>query len=165
MITLDFILLGIIIIWAILGFRRGFLSTLGSLVGIILAILIASRFYPIVGDWFGGTNVSNIVAFVMLFGIITKLISIVFWILGKVFEVITVLPFISSFDKILGLVLGFAQGIFMLSAILYFLSKYPLNDWLTNQMGHSIVSATLLKMAVILIPLFPEAIKKLKSVI
>jgi len=165
MITLDFILLGIIIIWAILGFRRGFLSTLGSLVGIILAILIASRFYPIVGDWFGGTNVSNIVAFVMLFGIITKLISIVFWILGKVFEVITVLPFISSFDKILGLVLGFAQGIFMLSAILYFFSKYPLNDWLTNQMGHSIVSATLLKMAVILIPLFPEAIKKLKSVI
>ncbi|MBT7006966.1 CvpA family protein, partial [Candidatus Falkowbacteria bacterium] len=105
------------------------------------------------------------VAFIMLFGVVTKLISIVFWILGKVFEVVTILPFISSFDKMLGLILGFAQGLFMLSAILYFLSKYPLNEWLTDQMGHSIVSATLLKMAVVLIPLFPEAIKKLKSVI
>jgi len=165
MITLDYILLGIILLWALLGFKKGFLETLGSLVGIIIATLIASRFYPELSGWFGATNFTNIIAFVVIFGVATKIMSLVFWILGKIFKLVTILPFISTFDRFLGLILGLVGGIFTMSIVLYFLSKYPLNDWLTAQMGESVVAGVLLTIGVIFVPLFPEAIKKLKSII
>ena len=44
-----------------------------------------------------------------------------------------------------------------------FLLKYPLNDWLNAQMADSIVTLVLLKIGIVLVPLFPEAVKKLKS--
>jgi len=165
MIILDYILLGIILLWALLGFKKGFLESLGSLVGIIIAVLLASRFYPNVSSWLGGNNFTNIIAFVVLFGLSTKIMSLIFWILGKIFKLVTILPFISTFDRFLGFILGLAGGIFTLSIVLYFLSKYPLNDWLTEQMGVSLVAKVLLSIGLIFVPLFPEAIKKLKSII
>ena len=163
MIALDYILLATILIWAVFGFRKGFLQTLGSLIGIIIAVIIASRFYPILSAYFGSTNVSDLLAFITIFGISIKLIGIIFWVFGKIFEVVTVLPFISSFDSLLGAVLGLVQGIFMSGIVLYFLSKHPINEWVIDQMMNSPISAVLLKITYIFVPLFPEAIKTIKS--
>jgi membrane protein required for colicin V production len=165
MITIDYIFLALILISALLGFRKGFLGMLGSLIGLILSILIASRMYPMAADWFGGTNVANIVSFILIFIISTKIISIIFWVLGKLFEVVTILPFIESFDKLLGGILGLAQGIIGMAVIVYFLNKFPVNDWLTDQLSTSIVTSVLLTIGGFFGPLFPEAIKKLKSII
>lgn len=163
MVMLDYILLGIILIIGLSGFKRGFLESLGSIVGLVIATLIASRFYPLVGGWFGGTNLSNVIAFILIFAAATKIVSLLFWVLGKVFQVITILPFISSFDRLLGLILGLAEGIFVMSIILYFLGKYPLNDWLLLQMSISGVAKILLTIGQIFIPLFPTAVKMIKS--
>ncbi|MBU1131961.1 CvpA family protein [Patescibacteria group bacterium] len=165
MVVLDYILLLLIIGFAILGFRRGFLSVLGSLFGLIIAVLVASRFYLPIAHWFSDTNFAKAVAFVLLFLITIKLVSLLFWIVGKVFQVVTVLPFISGLDKTLGLVLGMVEGIFVLSVLLYFLAKYPINDWFTLQISISVVSGVLLKLVVIFVPFFPEALTKLKSYI
>ncbi|MFH0988233.1 MAG: CvpA family protein [Parcubacteria group bacterium] len=163
MVILDYILIGIILLLGLSGFKRGFLESLGSIIGLVIATLIASRFYPLAGSWFGGTNLSNVIAFIIIFAAAIKIVSLLFWVLGKVFQIITVLPFVSSFDRLLGLILGLAEGIFVMSIILYFLGKYPLNDWLLLQMSISIVAKTLLGIATIFIPLFPVAVKMIKS--
>lgn len=163
MVILDYILLGIILIIALLGFKKGFIESLGSVLGLILAAVIASRYYLIVGAWFGGSNLSHIIAFILIFGVSIKIISLLFWVVGKVFQIITVLPFISSFDRLLGLILGCVEGIFILSIILFFILKYPLNNWLMDQMAASAVAKSLLKIALVFIPLFPDALKKIKS--
>jgi len=165
MLTLDYILLGIIVLFALLGLKKGFLGVLGSLLGIILAILVASRLYPVGAGWLGGANWANVVSFIIIFGLSSKIIGLVFWILGKIFQLATVLPFIASFDRFIGLILGFVQGIFVCGIVLYFASKYPMHPWLTEQMARSVVSMTLLQLASIFIPFFPEAIKKIKAVI
>jgi len=46
--ALDFILIGILLLSAIIGFRRGLVLTVFRFVSFILALLIASRLYPIV---------------------------------------------------------------------------------------------------------------------
>lgn len=163
MVTLDYILLGIILIVALLGFKKGFLESLGSIIGLILAAVIASRYYLLIGAWFGGSNLAHIIAFILIFGVSIKIISLLFWAFGKIFQIITVLPFIASFDRLLGLILGFAEGIFILSIVLFFMLKYPLSDWVMGQMAASAVAKTLLKIALVFIPLFPEALKKIKS--
>lgn len=160
---LDYILLAIVLILGLFGFKKGFLETLGSLVGIVVATVVASRFYPNVAGWFGDSNFTNIIAFLVIFSLTVKLVSLLFWVLGKLFQVITVLPFISHFDKLLGLILGLVEGILILAVVLNFFLKFPLNEWMITQMGASVVAGVLLKIGFVFIPLFPEALKKIKS--
>lgn len=163
MISLDYILLGIIILIGFWGLKKGFLQSLGSIVGLVLATIIASRFYPTVAGWFGSTNFSNVLSFIIIFGLATRIVSLVFWVLGKVFRLITILPFISSFDRLLGLILGLVEGILVLAVILTFALKYPINYWIIEQMSLSVVAGVLLKIGMFSLPLFPEALKTMKS--
>ncbi|KKR07559.1 MAG: Colicin V production protein [Parcubacteria group bacterium GW2011_GWC2_39_14] len=163
MVILDYILLGIIILLGILGLRRGLIQSVGSIIGIIVGTLVASRFYPLVADWFGGSNLTTLLTFIVIFSITVKLVSILFWLLGKIFKIITILPIISHFDRFLGLILGLVEGLLVLAVILSFLLKYPFNYWIVTQMGASVVAKVLLKIGFVFIPLFPDALKKIKS--
>lgn len=165
MVIIDYILLGLILIIALLGFKKGFLESLGSIIGLVVAAIIASRFYPVVADWFGGTNFSNVIAFILIFSLAIKIVSLLFWVMGKIFQVVTVLPFVSSFNRMLGLILGFVEGVFVLAVILHFLVIYPLNDWLLWQMSISTVTKVLLTIGNVFLPLFPEALKQVQSVL
>jgi len=160
---LDYILLAVVLILGLLGLKKGFLESLGSIFGIVIATIVASRFYPNFAGWFGDSNFTNIIAFLVIFSLTVKLVSLLFWVLGKLFQVITVLPFISHFDKLLGLILGLVEGILILAVVLNFFLKFPLNEWMITQMGASVVAGVLLKIGFIFIPLFPEALKTLKS--
>jgi len=160
---LDYILLSLILLSAGLGLKSGFLSSLGSLIGLVIAALLASRFYPDVANWFGGSNMAQVISFIALFVVSSKLIGLIFWLLGKAFQIITVLPFVSSIDKVLGLVLGLAEGILIMALIVYFINKYPFNDWLNMEMKGSVVAPVLISISQIFLPLLPEAVKKIKS--
>jgi len=163
MVILDYILLGIIVILGVLGLRRGLIQSVGSILGIIIATLVASRFYTMVAEWFGGSNLTNLLTFIVIFSITVKLVGIIFWLLGKIFKVVTVLPIISHFDRFFGLILGVVEGLLILAVILNFLLKYPFNYWIITQMSGSVVAKVLLKIGFIFIPLFPDALKKIKS--
>lgn len=141
------------------------METVGSIVGIVLATVLASRFYPYLAHFVGDSNLMNILSFVIIFSASVKLVSLLFWLFGKIFQIITVLPLISTFDSLLGLILGFVEGVFILSVILYFMLKFPVNSWIVEQMTASPITNVLLKIAYLFIPLFPEAINKLKAII
>jgi len=163
--TLDYILLGVILLSALWGFRKGFLETLGGILGIIVATVIAGKFYLLLGSFLGGNNLSNFISFLVIFFIILKIVGLSFWILGKIFQLISIVPFLQSFDRLLGAVLGLLEGILVLTVVMYFLSKYPLNQWLLTQMQSSIITVLLLKASYIFMPLLPEAMKRIKSLI
>lgn len=165
MVTLDYILIAIVLLFGALGWKKGFLRSVGSIVGLVLAAVLASRYYVDVGSWFGGTNFSNVIAFLLIFSITSKLVSLLFWILGKIFKLISIIPFLQSFDRLLGAIFGLVEGVFVLSIFVYFMSKYPINDWLTSSLEVSVVAGVLLKIGIIFVPLFPETLKKLKSII
>ena len=165
MVIIDYIILLLILGSAILGYRKGFLRSLGSILGIIIAAVVASRFYPTVAGWFGDSNLYRIIAFIIIFLVAIKLVSLLFWLIGKVFQIVTVLPFVSGIDSILGFILGTVEGIFTLSVITYFLSKYPVHPWLTSELGSSLITTVLLKIVYIFMPFFPEALKTLKSIL
>lgn len=159
MFTVDYILLAIIVLFALWGLKRGFLASLGSVLGIAAAVVVASRFYPQASSWLGGSNVSNVIAFVVIFSLTVKIISVAFWLVGKIFRIITVLPLIGSFDRFLGIIFGLAGGIFSAAVIVYFVLKFPFSSWLTEQLSHSVVSETLIKISGIFLPLLPDALK------
>ncbi|MFA6537358.1 MAG: CvpA family protein [Patescibacteria group bacterium] len=160
---LDYILLGFILMTALLGLRKGFLLSLGSIVGIVAGAVLASRFYPLLAGFFGNTNTANLVSFILVFGVIIKVVGLLFWLLGKIFQIVTVLPFIATFDRLLGLILGTVKAIFICAVVLNIALKFPINYWMMEQMTGSIITKVLLNISQIFLPLFPEALKKLKS--
>ncbi|MBI5254594.1 CvpA family protein [Candidatus Falkowbacteria bacterium] len=165
MLLFDYILLGALLLFVFYGFRAGLIQSVGALIGLIVGSVFASRYCESIGNLLGDSNFMKMLAFFLLFGLITKLIGFVFKIVGKIFKIITVLPLLAQADKLLGAIFGAAEGILFLAVMLFFLSKFPINAWLTNSMSASVITATLLKISAIFMPLFPVAVKQLETLI
>ena len=166
----DIVLLIIIAWFGLFGLWFGLVHTVGSLVGVIMGVYLASRFYEPVANWVvgatgWGANMSRVVIFVLAFIIINRLVGLGFWIMDKFLSILTHLPFIKSIDRILGLVFGILEGMIILGIVFYFISRFPLGDVFMEQMSSSLLVPLVSGIASILIPLLPEALRVLKSTV
>ncbi len=151
------------------GLFFGFIRTLGGLVGVFVGAFFASRFYLPVSAWasqwfFGHDNIAKIIIFIVLFSLISKITGLVFYFIEKVFNIISIIPFLKTFNRLLGAVLGLLTGSLCLGLFIYLASRYSLiNDWLGNELVNSKIAPYLLKVANLLLPFLPEMLKKLQS--
>lgn len=165
---IDFFLLLIIAGFALFGFWFGFVHTLGSLVGTILGAFLASRYY----EWIAGTiidvtgwshNAVRITVFILLFLVINRLVGFLFWIVDRILSLVTRLPFIRSLDRILGLLLGAAEGAVTLGLIIFFIERFPISSVVMQQLAISEIAPYLSAVAFVLWPLLPDALRLLQS--
>ena len=87
MVIFDLILLIILFIFVAFGWWLGLIQTLGALIGIALGAYLAGIWYVTFGDWLtpiflGHDIAAKIVAFIILFTLINRLIGFLFWILS-----------------------------------------------------------------------------------
>lgn len=168
--TIDIILLGIICGFALAGFGFGFIHTLGSLLGTVFGVYLASRYYMVaatllmrITGWQG--NIVRVVMFVVAFLLISRLVGILFWFLEKFFKIFKFIPFFTTFDKFLGLLMGLAEGIITVGIAIFFIQRFPLSQSLMSHLAVSKIAPYTLSVASILWPLLPDAIKLLKSTV
>ncbi len=166
----DIILLIIIAGFAMFGLWFGFFHTLGSLVGTIAGAFIASRYYEQMADvligitgW--GDNVSRVIMFVIAFVIINRLVGFGFWILDKMTDIVTKLPFLKGIDTFLGIILGTVEGILTLGLIIFFIERFPLSDRVMDWLAGSFAAPFTSDFASVLIPLLPDALRLLESTV
>jgi len=167
----DVALLVILAGFVFYGLFFGLIRTLGSLAGVIVGAWLASRFYLEVFAWvkdlsFGFNNLGKVVVFIILFALINRLVCFAFMILDKTFNIISIIPFLKSINRLAGAILGLLMGGLVLGLILYIAARYTVfnsffGDWLVN----SEVASRLVKFATVLTPLLPEVLKKLQSLI
>lgn len=166
----DLVILIIIAGFGLFGLWFGLVHTLGSLVGTILGVYLASRYYEFAADWLirltgWEVNFSRVIIFVIVFLIINRLIGLLFWIVDKILSIFTRLPFIRSIDRIFGLVFGLLEGMIIWGIILFFITRFPLGDKFMEMVATSKVAPTLVKTASILWPLLPDALRSLKGAV
>ncbi len=106
-------------------------------------------------------NVAKVVMFILAFLIINRLVGVVFWLIGKSTDVVTKLPLIGSLNRILGLALGFFEGVVTIGVILYFVEQYPVSENIMSAISLSEVAPYAIGTAAILLPLVPEVLKAL----
>jgi len=120
--TLDVIILVIIIFLAYLGYRRGFLVSIFSLISILIGIVLATKFHSgfalVLGKLIKDTRVLNLVSFVLIFLVIYFAGIFIANKLSKISN------FTKSFDKILGVILGGIKGLLVASLIIIFLKSF-----------------------------------------
>ena len=166
MVLLDLILLLILGGFVLYGLWFGLVHTFGVLIGTVAGAFLAARWYDDVASWFSfgkDSNIAKVACFLILFVLINRLVGLAFWLVDKIFSVLTALPFLKTINRLLGAILGFFEGVLVLGLTLYMATRFPLGDWFTVSVTSSFVAHFLITIGKILTPLVPEVIKQLKS--
>lgn len=112
--------------FTLFGLFFGLFRTLGSLVGTIVAALFTGRVIELLshtfGFLFGGGEMGKVIIYLIVFVLISRLIGLAFWIIGKIFGIVSWLPFVKSIDHLLGGLFGFIEGIIIVGFVLLYAS-------------------------------------------
>lgn len=167
----DISLLVILCGFIVNGLFQGLIRLIGRIAGLIVGAYVASHFYLGFFGWWqnlavGHESIGKVIAFIILFILAAKLSDLFFVLLEKAFKIIAIIPGSRFINNILGAILGLFEGALFLGLIIYVISRYAfIGNFFGTQLTSSIVAPYLLKVVNIILPLLPEALKALKSVI
>jgi len=166
----DMILVLVIAGFAFTGFWFGLVHMVGSLVGIVIAAIVSGKYFEFVAAklsfLFGGQeNLGRVITFILIFVLVTRLVGAIFWLINKMVNLLTIIPFLKTFNRIGGAALGLVEGIILTSLALFLLVRYPLGETFTNALANSSVVGYLLDIAGEVAPLLPDVVEQAKAVI
>ncbi|MEK7653331.1 MAG: CvpA family protein [Patescibacteria group bacterium] len=145
----DLILVAILVFFAAFGFALGFIRTLGAVLGIIAGFWAASNFSGAAADWIlpiflGNLWAAKITAFVVVFILVDRLVGLIFWLVEKFFNLVSIIPFLKSINRLAGLVLGLVGGVLILGVAIFAVAKFGGNfSWLVGPLNGSKVAHAL----------------------
>lgn len=126
--TIDIVFGSLILILVVRCALRGFIEEFMSMAALVLGLLCAILFYKPGAEYvrskLGDQYLPELVAFVGLFLIAFVLVKILERILKDIMEQVK----LGGVDRLLGLLLGLVEGLLVVSAALFVLSKQPLFD-------------------------------------
>lgn len=121
---LDIVVIVMLIVPTLIGFKRGLIGTVVPLIGIILGIVLAGRFYGSIADWLStwlhSPSQARIVGFIIIF----VLVMVAMAVLAAVLRRFLGLLLLGWVDKLAGLVFGFLIGGLVMGAVLALASKF-----------------------------------------
>jgi uncharacterized membrane protein required for colicin V production len=94
------------------------------------------------------------------------LVGLAFALLDKAFGIIAIVPFLKTINRLAGALLGFVEGGLVVGLSLYVVARYvPEGVWMAAKLHESQLAPFLLKFAGIIIPLLPEVMRRLQSIL
>ncbi|OJI07879.1 hypothetical protein BK004_00355 [bacterium CG10_46_32] len=172
MLLIDYILLGMVGWSTFWGFKKGLIQSVGGLVGLIGAVVLASRYYEPVAEWIApiigfehNLNLARMIAFVALLIAVNYIVSFIVSLVERLYSSIAVLPFMQFGNRLLGAALGLLQSSILIGLVLYFAARFPFGGIVEAFFTGSRVAPILLHIAGIVQPLLPDAIKQIQSLI
>jgi membrane protein required for colicin V production len=154
----DIAILALIGSFGLAGFFYGFLHTIGSLIGMFMGFFVASQYYQDAGVWLEGvtgwgTNVSNVIVFILLYILVSRIIGLVFWLIGKPLKLASIIPFSKLINRLLGLAFGLLEGLIIVGFVIYFIDKYPVTDAIIGYIDTSSYASYATTIALFILPL------------
>lgn len=158
---LDLILILALFIFIALGFSMGLIQAIGAIVGVILGAIIANAYFKDFGNFLtpiflGNSAVALSISFILLFSIVNRLVGLIFYFVGKIFNIIAIIPFLKTFNRLFGAIFGGIEGILVLGLLIYFISGIQFWPWLNSSIANSILAPWFIYIAGILMPLVPQ---------
>jgi hypothetical protein len=116
------------------------------------------------GFFLGNENLARIVIFFVVAVLVNRLIGVVFWIIEKIFKFVSIIPFMKSFEKLLGGALGFVEGVIVVGGALYLAARFPVSAGFAAALATSQFGLWLIKVFGLFAPLLPDILRNIKSV-
>ncbi len=161
---IDVILIVFVVIFIVTGYVLGFIHTLGSFVGAIAGIVVASRLAPLAGEPLANllhtsSSITTIIMFVIIYLVVSRLVGFLFGMAEKSFGLMKMIPFVKPIDHLLGAVFGFLEGVLAVAAFVYFAGALLPVDWIQKLMDSSQVGSWLLSIFDTIKGLVPQIIQ------
>jgi uncharacterized membrane protein required for colicin V production len=153
------------------GYFTGLIKMVGSFLGIIAGAAIASRLYLLLFDYirpvFGGLdNLGRVASFLIVFALASRIIYWIFAFLDKTYDLLSIIPFLKSINRLSGAILGLIVGALATSLLFYVAVKYlPLGGFFDEAISDSKIAPWLLIIANAFLPVLSEGLKNLKAMI
>lgn len=169
--AIDIVLIIFLAGFVFYGLFFGLIRTLGALAGAIAGFFLAAKFYLFAFNYiqnlfFGHDNIGKIITFIILFTIINRLVCFIFALINKTYDIISIIPFLKTINRLAGAVFGFLLGGVVLGFLLFIISNnFFIGNWFIRFIDKSQVAPFLLKFILILKPLLPGMISKLQNII
>ena len=133
----DYTIIGVIIVSALISIIRGFVKEALSLISWVLAFFIASRFYMYITSYltyFDSDVIRIAVAIAILFISTLIVCAIISYIIGQLVQKTG----LSGTDRVLGICFGVLRGILVVALVLFFIDTFtPLSqsqEWKQSQL-------------------------------
>lgn len=157
--TLDIIIAIVLVIQVITGLMQGLIKALLGLIGLIVGIFLAGRFYENLASslfsFISNPDTANIVAFIAILLVVWAVFSIIATILTKMASAI----FLGLVNRIGGAVFGLLMGALFVSAALAVWAKFFGSDALAD----SVLATFLLDKFPIVLALLPPQFDSIKD--
>ncbi|PIP60842.1 hypothetical protein COX00_01045 [Candidatus Uhrbacteria bacterium CG22_combo_CG10-13_8_21_14_all_47_17] len=145
MLIIDIVLAVALLGFTARGWKNGLIESFGELLGAILAFLAARAWSPMFGRIIGAIlpgreGLARFIAFVIVFLIIARFIGWLFTLTAKLLRIVTSLPIISLFNRILGACFGFLGGIVFVGSSVYLVLTFHLDAMLVSWLGSSSIA-------------------------
>jgi uncharacterized membrane protein required for colicin V production len=160
---LDLILVLAVFAFVLAGLWFGLVHSLGALLGMTLSVLVAGH-YAAAGT-FGTSNLARVLTFLIISILVNRLIGLVFAVIERIFKIATVVPFLKTFNALLGGILGLIEGILVVGGSLYIAARFPVTQGFTGALAASQIGLWLVHAFGIFSPLLPPAIRQIQAAI
>ncbi len=148
----DIILLIILFGFLLFGFWFSLLHTAGGVVGTILGVWLASKYYllitaPIISLLPNSAGLVNILVFFIIMIVASRLSGLVFYLFGRLFHFPPEAPFLNFILRLGGMLLGVVEGALILGVTLYFAKNIETTSVLVKYIATSEIAGRLMNFA------------------
>ena len=161
MTLLDALLLFSILSFAGLGWKLGIIKAGGYLLAVLLGAFAAGRFYDPMAELVGGGNFARVVCFAFIAVLVSRIVKFLIWLIDKAFGVLSIIPFTSGINRLVGAILGLFGSMLGLGLLITVIEANTLNPTLDEAIARSGVASMLVVISKILLPLLPYALKRI----
>lgn len=167
---IDVILIVILFGFIFGGFVLGLIRSIGALVGLALGTWTAGHYFMFLAGWltpllWGNSSLAKIIGFIVIFIIVNRLVVLIFHLINKAFDLLSIIPFLKSLNRLGGVILGAVEGLLTLGVIIYIIAKFaPDSGFVTGSLNNSQIAHYLVFGAKWIIGLLPSAFDKISSV-
>lgn len=132
----DYILIAIVGLSMVLSLWRGFVREMISLIGLVLAFLVASRLSGSAGEYLGQWIDNSTIADGAGFALIFVIVMLVVGVIGAVIRKLVDMADLTATDRTLGIFFGAARGMLLiaLAFLVYTSVTKPNASWYKNSL-------------------------------
>lgn len=147
MTTIDIIFLVILCVFFVIGFTRGLIKQVGSLLGYFVALWAANTYHGPVTEYIktGLTNwqpflagpLSVVLGYVGAYILAYFLWHLLINLVDGAFRLFSIVPLLNMTNRLGGAAIGLAEGVLLLAASIYIFSTFPLSSDITATLKRS----------------------------
>lgn len=167
--TIDIVILVILCTFFVMGFTRGLIKQVGSLVGYFVALWAASHYYMPVADYIKkglsgwqpllAGPLSIVVGFLGAYIIAAFLWHLLINLVDGVFRLFSIVPFLNMTNRLGGAAIGLVEGVLLLSALAFVVLNFPLSREFSDKLRKSALVPVLEQVSGLVKPLLPSIVQ------